>query len=135
VCSNAYAAKAHRTAKKELTPKLAEGSKGFKATCGCTPKMLVDWKAFNATKADKAGEYAKSIGYEIKYAGEQAKAFCSDGESKKLFCSNIKKIVIVPKGISEADAKHDPRKKVMMIFTSEQMNSGGYKMKSIMEEW
>lgn len=131
----AFAAKVHREGKKTLEPKAKTAASDIKAACGCAPTVTVDWKSFDATKAEKADDYRRNIEREFDNASKTAKEFCNDADSKKLFCANVKKIVIFSKGVSEADATHDERSKTMSIYTSEQMNSGGYKMKSIMESW
>lgn len=135
VAGTAFAAKQHRESKKEIDGKVKTAVSAVKSNCGCAPQIAVDWKSFNATKADKANDYGKNIMREFDNIGTVTKEFCNDADSKKLLCSNVKKFLIFSKGVSEADAKYDSRSKTMSIYTSEQMNSGGFKVKSIMEEW
>lgn len=135
VSTTVFAAKQHREAKKEITGKVAESEGVVKTSCGCGPKITVDWKSFDGLPTDKVGDFKSNIVREFGYIGEQAKAFCSDADSKKLFCGNIKKFVVVSKTSGDPGAKHDGRGKTMEVHTTSQMNSGGYKMKEIMDSW
>jgi hypothetical protein len=133
IAAPAFAAKVHRESKKDLEGKAKAAETEVKAACGCAPKLSADWKSFEATPADKAEEFAKSIGHEFENVSKTAKEFCSDADSKKLFCANVKKVSIVCK--DDVDAKFNERDKTMEIHTTSQMNSGGFKMKTIMEAW
>lgn len=133
LCSPAFAGKKHRTAKKELMPKISKTQKEVKAACGHAPSIMVNWKAFNKLKTDKIREYKTNIGHELKYVGEHAKKFCSDSDSKKVF-KNLKKLVITV-DTKSSDPITTFNKGTMQIATTGQMNSGGYKFKSIIEEW
>lgn len=129
------AAKQHREAKKEITGKVGESEGVVKTSCGCAPKITVDWKAFDALKPDKVDSFKSNVVHEFENIAEKAKGFCSDADSKKLFCANVKKFVVVAKTSGDPGAKHDERSKTMEIHTTDQMNSGGYKMKEIMDSW
>ncbi|MCB0405723.1 MAG: hypothetical protein KDD51_13155 [Bdellovibrionales bacterium] len=132
LCSSVFAGKAHREAKKELGANIAAATSAIGTACGSKPKVTVDWKAFDKVKNDKIREVKSNIGHELNYVGEQAKAFCSDADSKALFKSNAKAIEI---SVTEGDPETTFAKGRFVIKTSSQMNSGGYKFKAILDEW
>ena len=133
IAAPAFAAKIHRESKKELDGKAKAAEGEVKAACGCSPNLTADWKSFEATPADKAEDFAKNIGREYENVAKTAKEFCTDADSKKLFCTNVKKVSVLCK--EDVDAKFNERDKTMEIHTTNQMNSGGFKMKTIMEAW
>jgi len=133
IATPAFAAKIHRDSKKNLDPKAKAAENDVKSACGCASKVAVDWKSFDATPADEAANYARNIGYEFENISKIAKEFCSDADSKKLFCKNVKTIKVGVK--DDIDTKFNERSKTMEIHTTVQVNTGGAKMKSIMESW
>lgn len=136
VSTTSFAAKQHREAKKELAKDIASATSAVKSACGAAPKITVNWDAFNKVKSDKIREVKVNIGHELKAVGEQAKAFCSDADSKALFKKNAKAVEVSVSGSGGSD---DPETTFaggkFTIKTSSQMNSGGYKFKSILDEW
>ena len=129
----ALGAKAHREAKKELTPKIQAAATAIKEACGASPKLDVDWATFGKTKSDQIKDYKSNIGREFDNIANMSKKFCSDAESKALFKKNAKKIIVST--IEGGSAETTYSKGTFTIKTSNQSNSGGYKFQEIMDEW
>lgn len=128
-----FAGKAHREAQKEFPAKIKTAETAVKTACGCAPKISVDAGSFDKVVADKISSVQSNVGYELEHIATQAKAFCSDADSKKLFCANVKKMVIFSKKDGDIGATY--KDKGFTITTSDQSNTGGYKMKEIMDSW
>ena len=135
ISTSAFAAKIHRDSKKELVPKITETAKQVKSHCGCSPKIDVDWKKYDKSDAKNAFDLKRNMGWEMDAIVSTTKEFCSDAESKKLFCSNLKSIVIVPVDGDYSSTKLEERSKTVEINTTRSMGTGGTGLKKIMEEW
>lgn len=135
VATASFGAKAHRDAEGEFKTKSAESATAVKAACGCPVSISVDSASFNKVAADKVDAFKSSVEYEFTNISDKAKEFCGDAASKALFCKNVKAVKIVCKGVSDTDTSYAAASKTFTITTSEQMNSGGAKMKTLMEGW
>jgi hypothetical protein len=129
----AFAGKEHREQFKSFEPKVAETMTAVKQNCGCAIKVSVDKASFEKVANDKVKEIASNIGYELTNVAEKTKEFCNDKESKALACKNMKQVVIHSMSGSDAVTEHSGT--TMKISTTFQSNSGGYKMKEIMDAW
>jgi hypothetical protein len=135
IATPVFAAKAHREASKEFPAKIKEAQGVVKSACGCAPSIAVDNGSFDKVPVDKVNDYKNNIGYEIQYIGEQSKAFCTDADSKKLYCGNTKKVTIKSGADGDVGASYSKKDKSFAVTTSNQSNSGGFKFKEILDSW
>jgi hypothetical protein len=125
----AFAGKAERDMKKKITKEeLGPTSAALKTACKCATALKVTWGAF------KVKDHMKQISRELANVKKIVSAFCkADEDSRKLYCKHVKSITITlhDKGSPETVKKG----KNITIKTCKGMNSGGFKLKEIIEKF
>ena len=130
--STAFAGKAHREGKKKVAPKITEGEAAIKKACGSSPAFSID-KAYDKATTDHADDVARNMIREIEAVTKVSTKFCNDAESKALYKTNAKKVILSFKEGSDTETTYS--KGTFVIKTTFQGNSAGFKFEEFIDEW